>query len=40
MKNGRLYNGSNLTEVVTGNHKLDRKEWYDEKPAKNTKVED
>ena len=38
MKNGRLYNGNNLNEVGTGNHKLDRKEWYNEKPTNNTSV--
>jgi hypothetical protein len=40
MKNGRLYNGANLDELVTGNSKVDRKEYLDKKPAKNTKVED
>jgi cytosine/adenosine deaminase-related metal-dependent hydrolase len=40
MKNGRLYNGNTLDEVKTGKHKLDRSEWLDKKPIKNTKVED
>ena len=40
MKNGRLYNGANLDELVTGNSKVDRKEYLDKKPTKNTKVED
>jgi imidazolonepropionase-like amidohydrolase/Tol biopolymer transport system component len=40
MKNGRLYNGANLDELVTGNSKVDRKEYLDKKPIKNTKVED
>jgi hypothetical protein len=40
MKNGRLYNGNTLDEVKTGKHKLDRSEWLDTKPIKNTKVED
>jgi len=40
MKNGRLYLGKNLDEIKTGNHKLDRKEWLDKKPQKNTEVED
>jgi len=40
MKNGRLYNGNTLDEVTTGKHKLDRGEWIDKKPIKNTKVED
>lgn len=40
MKNGRLYKGDNLDEFVTGNSKVDRKEYLDKKPIKNTKVED
>ena len=40
MKNGRLYEGNTLDEVITGNHKLDRKEWMAEKPKKNTLIED
>ena len=40
MKNGRLYNGANLDELVTGNSKVDRKEYLDKKPIKNTKVKD
>ena len=40
MKNGRLYNGNTLDEVTTGKHKLDRSEYVDKKPTKNTKVED
>jgi hypothetical protein len=40
MKNGRLYDGNTLDEVITGNHKLDRKEWMAEKPKKNTQIED
>ncbi len=40
MKNGRLYEGNTLDEVITGNHKLDRKEWMAEKPKKNTQIED
>jgi hypothetical protein len=40
MKNGRLYNGNTLDEVKTGNHTLDRNEWIDKKPKKNTQVED
>jgi hypothetical protein len=38
MKNGRLYKGDNLDEMVTGNSKVDRKEYLDKKPVKNTKV--
>ncbi len=40
MKNGRLYEGNTLDEVITGNHKLDRKEWMAEKPKKNTLIEE
>jgi imidazolonepropionase-like amidohydrolase/Tol biopolymer transport system component len=40
MKNGRLYNGDTLAEVVTGKHELDRSELNDKKPIKNTKVQD
>lgn len=40
MKNGRLYDGNTLNEVVTGKHQLDREEWKDIKPTKNTKVTD
>jgi Tol biopolymer transport system component/imidazolonepropionase-like amidohydrolase len=40
MKNGRLYNGDNLNETVTGKKVLDRSEWLDSKPVKNTNVKD
>jgi hypothetical protein len=40
MKNGRLYNGDNLNETVTGKKVLDRSEWLDIKPTKNTNVKD
>ena len=40
MKNGRLYNADNLSETVTGNRQLDRSEWLDIKPVKNTNVKD
>ena len=40
MKNGRLYNADNLNETVTGNRQLDRSEWLDTKPIKNTNVKD
>ena len=40
MKNGRLYDGDNLNEFKTGNQKLDRTEWLDKKPVKNTSVKE
>jgi imidazolonepropionase-like amidohydrolase len=40
MKNGRLYNGENLNETVTGTRQLDRSEWLENKPIKNTTVKD
>jgi imidazolonepropionase-like amidohydrolase len=40
MKNGRLYNGDNLSETVTGNSTLDRSEWLEIKPVRNTNVKD
>lgn len=40
MKNGRLYNADNLSETVTGKRQLDRSEWLDIKPVKNTNVKD
>jgi imidazolonepropionase-like amidohydrolase len=40
MKNGRLYNADNLSETVTGKRQLDRTEWLDTKPVKNTNVKD
>jgi hypothetical protein len=40
MKNGRLYNADNLSETVTGKRQLDRTEWLDIKPVKNTNVKD
>ena len=40
MKNGRLYNADNLNETVTGKRQLDRTEWSDVKPTKNTGVKD
>jgi hypothetical protein len=40
MKNGRLYNADNLNETVTGKRQLDRTEWSDVKPTKNTNVKD
>jgi imidazolonepropionase-like amidohydrolase len=40
MKNGRLYNADNLSETVTGKRQLDRTEWIDIKPQKNTNVKD
>jgi hypothetical protein len=40
MKNGRLYAAANLNETITGNHQLDRTEWMDTKPVKNTNVKD
>ena len=36
----RIFDGNTLDEVITGNHKLDRKEWMAEKPKKNTQIED
>jgi imidazolonepropionase-like amidohydrolase len=40
MKNGRLYNGENLNETITGTRQLDRSEWLENKPVKNTAVKD
>jgi imidazolonepropionase-like amidohydrolase len=40
MKNGRLYNGDNLNETITGTHLLDRSEWMETKPVRNTNVKD
>jgi imidazolonepropionase-like amidohydrolase len=40
MKNGRLYNGENLNETVTGTRQLDRSEWIETKPVRNTNVKD
>jgi hypothetical protein len=40
MKNGRLYNADNLNETITGKHQLDRTEWMDNKPVKNTGIKD
>ncbi len=40
MKNGRLYNGENLNETITGTRQLDRSEWLENKPVKNTTVKD
>ena len=40
MKNGRLYNGENLNETITGTRQLDRSEWLENKPIKNTTVKD
>ena len=40
MKNGRLYNADNLSETITGKRQLDRTEWLDIKPVKNTNVKD
>jgi cytosine/adenosine deaminase-related metal-dependent hydrolase len=40
MKNGRLYNGDNLNETITGTHQLDHTEWMETKPVRNTNVKD
>ena len=40
MKNGRLYNGDNLNETITGTSTLDRSEWIETKPVRNTNVKD
>lgn len=40
MKNGRMYRGDSLDEVITGNRILDRSEWLDTKPVSTTGVVD
>ena len=33
-------NGENLNETITGTRQLDRSEWLENKPVKNTTVKD
>jgi cytosine/adenosine deaminase-related metal-dependent hydrolase len=40
MKNGRLYNGDNGDEIAPASRKLEKTEWIDKKPVKNTSVEE
>jgi imidazolonepropionase-like amidohydrolase len=40
MKNGRLYNGDNGDEVAPAQKKLQKSEWVDKTPSKNTNVEE
>ncbi|MFZ9742250.1 MAG: amidohydrolase family protein, partial [Chitinophagaceae bacterium] len=40
MKNGRLYNGYNGDEIAPASRKLEKTEWIDKKPVKNTSVEE
>ena len=40
MKNGRLYNGENGDEIAPAQKKLQKSEWVDKAPLKNTKVEE